>query len=368
MESGIHLQVLVSGFIVALIMGAVVQKTNFCTMGAVSDWVNMDDTGRLRAWLLAIAVAMLGVQTSIAMGWVDISQGTFPPYRTGSFAWLRYLVGGALFGVGMTLASGCGNKTLVRLGSGNLKSLVVLGITASFAYLMLWTDFYGNYFHPWIVATTIDLPARGIASQGLDDFLGGGGAQLWVGLALGAALLFFVFKSAEFRENRDNWLGGLTVGLAVWAGWWMTGSAQGGEWKDWAQMALEPPSRVETQSYTFISPMGDAVRYFLSGGQSVLINFGMAALAGVVSGSLIYSLATKSFRLEWFQSRDDFIRHAVGASLMGIGGVLAMGCTIGQAVTGVSTLALGSILTFAAIVAGAAATMKVQYWLMMRGE
>jgi uncharacterized membrane protein YedE/YeeE len=96
------------------------------------------------------------------------------------------------------------------------------------------------------------------------------------------------------------------------------------------------------------------------------INFGITALVGVIAGSFLYALLSGSFRIEWFVSGGDFLNHAVGAVLMGIGGVLSMGCTVGQAITGVSTLAMGSILTFIAIVAGAAATMKFQYWRMMK--
>ena len=96
------------------------------------------------------------------------------------------------------------------------------------------------------------------------------------------------------------------------------------------------------------------------------VNFGVMALAGVITGSFIYAVATHNFRIEWFTSAGDFANHAVGGVLMGIGGVLSMGCTIGQAITGMSTLAIGSMLTFAAIVTGAAATMKFEYWRMMR--
>jgi uncharacterized membrane protein YedE/YeeE len=131
-------------------------------------------------------------------------------------------------------------------------------------------------------------------------------------------------------------------------------------------MADTPPSRVEVQSFTFISPMGDSVRYLLQPGDFSLINFGVAALAGVIVGSFLYAVVTRKFRIEWFVNAADFGNHAFGAVLMGIGGVLSMGCTVGQAITGVSTLAIGSMLTFVAIVAGAAGTMKYQYWKMMR--
>ncbi len=373
MEFAIHQQILLAVFAVAAVMGAVANKTNFCTMGAVSDWINMGDRGRLRAWLLAMAVAMGGVLLLEALGKINLTGTTFPPYRTANFAWLRYLLGGLMFGIGMTLASGCGNKTLVRIGGGNGKSLVVLIIASTMAYLMLWSDFYGIVFDSWMAPLTINLGTAGMKTQTLDGIIGGvmgmentAPLHLMIGGTIVAALLVFAFKSADFRANSDNVLGGTVIGLAVIAGWYLTGGALGAEWKEWAEMADTPPSRVEVQSFTFISPMGDSVHYLLDPTNFSLINFGIVALTGVIVGSLIYSLVRRKFRIEWFVNAGDFANHAVGAVLMGVGGVLSMGCTVGQAITGISTLALGSILTFVAIVAGAAATMKYQYWRMMR--
>jgi len=373
MELTVHHQVLGAVFAVALVLGAVVGKTHFCTMGAVSDWINMGDTGRMRAWLLAIAVAMAGVAGLELTGVITLGGDTFPPYRGSGFAWLRYLAGGFLFGVGMTLASGCGNKTLVRIGAGNLKSLVVLVIAAVMAYLMLWTPFYERLFHPWVSATTIDLAAHGIAAQDFGSLIAAAGGvapsralTAAVGAVIALALLVFVFRSAEFRASFDNILGGLVVGLAVIAGWYITGGPLGQAWKDYADFADAVPSRVQVQSFTFISPMGDTLRWLMDPGNLALVNFGVVALAGVITGSLLHALASRSFRVEWFASRADFFNHALGGVLMGMGGVLAMGCTVGQAITGQSTTALGSLLAFAAIIAGAAATMKYQYWRLLR--
>jgi uncharacterized membrane protein YedE/YeeE len=366
MEFNIHQQILSIVFITGLVMGVVANKTNFCTMGAVSDWVNMGDTGRLRAWMLAIAVALLGVVILEAAGKVTIGNSTFPPYRTPNLAWLRYVLGGLMFGVGMTLASGCGNKTLVRIGGGNLKSLVVLVIASACAYAMLWTDFYNTVFNSWISATTIDLGAAGKPSQALGDLVGL--SNTVVGAVVGVALIGFAFASHEFRGNFDHILGGVVIGVAVIVGWYVTGGSMGVAWKEFAEFADVKPLRVETQSFTFISPMGDLARYVMNPADTALINFGMVALVGVIVGSLIYALITRSFRVEWFVDAKDFGNHALGAVLMGIGGVLSMGCTVGQAITGVSTLALGSVLTLVAIVAGAGATMKYQYWRMMQED
>ncbi|BAU49855.1 membrane protein [Sulfurifustis variabilis] len=374
MAFNIHTQVLLSIFAIAVVMGAVASRTNFCTMGAVSDLVNIGDSTRMRSWLFAIAVALLGVLALEAGGILQIGNSTFPPYRTASFAWIRYLLGGLLFGIGMTLGSGCGNKCFVRIGGGNLKSVVLLVFFAApAAYLMLWTDLFNTAFMSWMQPTIVELQSYGIRSQELAAIVGGVSGisdapwlHYGLGLAVGIGLLAFIFKSADFRSSFDGILGGAVIGLAVVAGWWITGGSWGTAWKEFVEFEMvdNPPSRVLVQSYTFISPMGDSVRYLMEPTNFALLNFGIMAVAGVIVGSALYSLVTRKFRFEWFASFKDFLSHAVGGVLMGVGGVLSMGCTVGQAITGVSTLALGSFLTLGSIIFGAALTMKVQYYML----
>lgn len=374
-----------STFVIALIMGAVVNKTNFCTMGAVSDWVNMGDTGRMRAWVLAIAVGVLGVMALEAAGMVNVTN-TFPPYRQNTFSWLENVLGGLLFGIGMVFGSGCGNKTLVRIGGGNIKSIMVLIVIAVIAYYMInpfpGSDktLYSTLFYPWTNPTAVALSTN----QDLGAMLFGDNAatgRIVMGAVIGGLLLVWAFKSADFRGSFDNILGGLVVGLAVLAAWYVTSnvmvSADGetvsmqGYMQSWdfyaPADAVKPASTaaLAPQSFTFINPMGQTLGYAMNGFDSSLLTFGIMALAGVILGSLLWSLISKSFRIEWFASFGDFVNHLIGAILMGFGGVLAMGCTVGQAITGFSTLALGSILTFIAIVLGAAVTMKIQYYKMV---
>jgi uncharacterized protein len=369
----IHQVVLLSAFAIAAIMGAVMAKTQFCTMGAVSDWVNMGDTGRMRAWVFSMFVALTGVLVLEAAGAVNLYSDTFPLYRTPNFAWLRYMVGGLLFGAGMTLGSGCGSRTFVRIGGGNAKSVVVLVFGALGAYLLMWTPLFEQAFLPWIQPTTVNLARYGVGNQELSTVLAGmfgmqGSAMLHfvVGAAVAAGMLWFVWWSPDFRRNIDNILGGLVVGLGVVAGWWLTAGPLGARWKEHAAMAIEIPSRVQSQSYTFVSPMGDAARYLLDPLDFNLINFGIMVLAGVIAGSALYAIGSRSFRIEWFASRGDFGHHAAGGLLMGVGGVLAVGCTVGQAITGVSTLAIGSIITFFCIVIGSIGTMRYQVWRIER--
>ena len=365
-------QLLLWGFGIAFVMGAVATKTNFCTMGAVSDLVNMGDTGRFRAWLFALTVAMIGVVALEASAVLSVDS-TLPPYRNGNFTWIRYIVGGIMFGIGMTLASGCGNKTLLRIGGGNAKSLVVLLVVAVCAYYMMNpfhsdTDatLYSTLFHGWVTAAPIDFSVGqdlGGVVAGLTGAENVGMVRTVVGGIVALALLFFIFKSSDFRGNFDHMLGGAVVGLCVLAAWYVTGGPMGEEWKEAADFMDEPPLGVATQSFTFINPMGESLRVALTPTMQY-VTFGVAALAGVVVGAFFWSLVSRSLRFEWFNSVGDFVNHFIGAVLMGIGGVLSMGCTIGQGITGSSTLALGSLLTFASIVFGCAMTMKVQFYKM----
>ena len=375
-------------FLIALVMGAVVNKTNFCTMGAVSDLVNMGDTGRMRAWLLAIAVAVLGVAVLEYLGLVDAS-GTFPPYRAGNLLWAENILGGLMFGVGMTLASGCGNKTLVRIGGGNIKSVLVFAIIGLIAYFMV-NPFPGSdqtlmsvLFYDWIRPLAVDLGD----SQDLGYLLGGesaAGTRLAIGIVLGLVLVAFAWRSVDFRGNRDNVLGGLVVGLAVLGAWYLSSNlgvntedgamSLSGYYEEWDMLADSDEGKpaqgrpLAPQSYTFINPMGQTLGYASGGFERALLTIGVVAVLGVVLGSLLWSLLSRSFRFEWFSSLQDAVNHVIGAVLMGFGGTLALGCTVGQAITGVSTLALGSLLTFAAIFLGSALTMKVQYYRMVYEE
>lgn len=369
---------LVSAFLIALVVGAVANKTSFCTMGAVSDLVNIGDGGRLRAWVLAIATAILGVAILDSLSVVDMSlansgETAKPPYASPQFAWLRYVVGGLLFGVGMTLGSGCGNKTLVRIGGGNMKSVVVFLAMGVGAYLMIFTDFGFDVFLRWMQPLTIDFAERGMAGQGLSDFLAWlfgaqGDLRLVVALALGAALLAWVFANPDMRARAgfDNVLGGVTIGAAVVAAWYVTAGPMGETLLEELEFLDVRPFDVGAQSLTFVKPSAHFLHYLSEGADSRFVTFALMAAAGVVVGSLIYALASRGFRFEWFASIADFARHLIGGLLMGVGGVLALGCTVGQAISGASTLALGSFLTFAMIFAGAAISMKIQYWMLMR--
>ena len=380
------LGLLLAGCLIAFILGFIANKTHFCTMGAVSDWVNLNHTGRMRSWLLTIAVTLAGVTTLEYFGITNFNT-TYPPYRNGQLIWAENILGGILFGIGMTLAGGCGNKCLVRLGAGNLKSLLVFLLIGVIAYFMLNPfpnsdqTLYSLLFYPWLHPLALNLGASQDLGALVADEAHTDGMRLILGSLIAIILLFIVVLSADFRSSKDFALGGLGVGLCVLAAWYASSqikldvdgqiyslSQYYAEWDLLAESDSGKPASsapLSTQSFTFINPIGQSIAYLASGLQAKLLTFGILACLGVILGSLTWALISRSFKFEWFASIGDFFNHLIGATLMGLGGVLAMGCTIGQGITGVSTLALGSILTLTSIIFASALTMKIQFYRMM---
>ena len=354
------------GFGLAFVFGAVANRTNFCTMGAVSDIVNMGDWGRMRMWLLAIAVAVIGANALHLAGYVDLAKSIF---QTPNFTWLAYLIGGLSFGIGMTLGSGCGNKTLVRIGGGNLKSLVVFAFLGISAYMTL-----KGLFGSWRVAYLQPVAVALGTGQDLPSLLAGmGGAdrktlQIALTAAISGALLIFAFMSRDFRGNPEQVIGGIVVGLLVTAGWYVTGHIGYAENPETLETVFFGTNTRAAESFSFVAPMAYSLELLmLWTDASLTVTFGIASALGVMAGSFAHAMISRSFRWEGFVSAGDTGNHIVGGILMGFGGVTALGCTVGQGISGFSTLALGSIVTFFAIIAGTVLTLKFQYWRMMRG-
>jgi len=341
------------GFLVGIVFGVMVNKTNFCAMGAISDWVNMDSKDRLRAWFLAIGVAILASQTLHAAGVIDLGEAL---YLTQNFGWLGNIAGGTLFGIGMTLSSGCVQRTLVRVGGGNLKSLVVLVFLSLTAYMTM-RGLLALLRVNTVELTNINLAGSGIADQGIGTLIAAAAGldnvapvNITVAAILGGGLVVYAFAAKSFRGSFDNIVAGLIVGLIVPVGWYATGV-----------IGFDDFDPVRFESFTFVGPAAESLMYLMTFTGST-ISFGIAAVFGVIFGSFVYVILTGKFRIETFTDRADMIRHVKGAILMGFGGVLALGCSIGQGVTGMSTLALGSLLSLISIIFGSALAMKVEYY------
>ena len=352
-------QVLWMAFALAIAFGAIAQRTHFCTMGAVSDIVTIGDWSRMRMWALAAGVAVLGFNAMVALGWVDAGDSL---YATPRFIGLSNAIGGLMFGFGMVLASGCGSKTLVRVGGGNLKSLVVFVVLGVSAFATL-----KGITAVWRVMTIDRVSANWPTGQDLPSLLAhASGAQrtTWaalLGLAVGGALLAWSLWRAEGRRG-DVLLGGLGIGAVIAAVWWVSGR--------WGHVSEHPLTLEDTfvatnsqrmESFSFVSPIAytlDWVMFFSDSSKALTI--GIVSTLGVVAGSAAVALATGTFRWEGFGSVEDTANHLIGAVLMGVGGVTALGCTIGQGLSGLSTLSVGSMLALAGILTGATLAMRWQ--------
>jgi len=338
----------------ACIFGVVANKTHFCTMGGISDWINIGIKTRFRTWMLAIGIALIGTQAMDLLGWIDLNQSI---YLTPAFGWAGYLVGGFVFGIGMTIGSGCGQRTLVRVGGGNLKSVVVLLVMGITAYMTL-RGLLAVARLRFQSLTMVDLSELGWSDQSFATILSAWtGAersiiQVTLTVLVGAGAIYFAFKEAAYRKDVDNIVAALTVGLLAVGGWYITGVIGNDD--------FEP---VPLESLTFIAPSGNTINYLMTY-TGATINFGIAVVFGVITGSLAYALASRTFRIETFASANDLINHLAAGVLMGFGGVLAVGCTIGQGIVGMSTLAIGSLLALGSIIAGCALTIKMQYHLL----
>lgn len=359
-------RVLWLGFLLGAVFGALARRTHFCTMGAVADIVAMGDWARMRMWVLAIAVAILGFNGMVALGWVEAGKSIYAAPR---LPWASAALGGLMFGTGMVVASGCGSRNLVRLGGGNLKSLVVLLVLGLSAFATM-KGITASLRVATIDRLAVDLPA----GQDLPSLLAqatGTPTPVAAG-ALGAlaalALLAWVLRRPEGR-GAMVWLGGVGIGAVIVALWWVSGVA--------GHLAEDPNTLEEAflgtnsrrmEALSAVAPVAYAMEWLLYfSDASMRLTMGITAIAGIVAGAAVVALWQREFRLEGFANASDTGHHLAGAALMGVGGVLALGCTVGQGLSGVSTLSLGSLIALAGILAGARLGLRYQEWRLDRG-
>ena len=319
-----------AGLAIGLVFGAISQITGFCLQRGLSHAVIQGDSRKLRAFVVAMAAALLGSQGLAASGQVSLAASL---YATPNLAWMALPLGGLLFGYGMALANGCGARALVLLGSGNLRSFVVLMCLGLAAYMAL-----SGVLAPWRLwlenLAVLQLPASSLPLLlGVPGWL--------VAVVTGGALLLWAFSSQRFRASPRDWLGGLIIGALVPAGWYTTGV-----------LGFDDFEPIRLASLTFVAPIGESLQYLMLATGSRL-GFAVCVVAGVVLGALVVALPRREFILRSFDSPAHMLRGIAGGTLMGIGGVLALGCSIGQGLTGISTLSLASFLAVTGIVLGA---------------
>jgi uncharacterized protein len=363
--SSLNQQVLLASFVLSFIFGAIAQRTHFCTMGAVSDIVNMGDWQRMRQWACAAGVAMLGFGLLAFLGKIDPSKTLYASPR---IAWASAIVGGLMFGFGMVLASGCGSKTLVRIGGGSLKSVVVFVVmgVAAFATLkgitaMLRVATVDTLTINSIALSAISTPASGLFGLKI------GAAQMLMAALVGGGLVIWALLSKEFR-SLENLLAGMGIGLVITLMWWVSGSLGFvAEHPETLQEAFLATNSGRAEALSFVAPVAYTVDWLMFfSDKTKVITLGIASVGGVIAGSALMAFITKSFRWEGFGGTEDVANHLAGAVLMGVGGVTAMGCTVGQGLSGISTLSTMSFIAVAAIIGGAVLGFKYQMWRLER--
>jgi uncharacterized membrane protein YedE/YeeE len=347
--AGLHTQVLLGALGLALLLGAALQRSHFCIMGAVSDAALIGDWTRGRMWAVAGGVAVLGFGLLAHGGWVTAAQTLYGGAR---LLWASALGGGLLFGIGMVLASGCGAKTLVRLGSGNLKALVVLLVMGLSAFMTMrgltavWRD-------RTLDRLVLNLPG----GQDLPSLLG-------LPPLLAAGLVALPLLGFGLWRARSEALWGVLIGLLVTATWMLTaGWAYGAEHPETLEAFYAATTHNRPESFSFVGPSAGLLDWLIHYSDlSKRLNVGVVGLLGVVAGSAAAALWHGEFRWEGFRQTEDLVAHLAGALLMGVGGVTALGCTFGQGLSGLSTLSLGSLLAVTGIVAGGLLGVRLQLW------
>lgn len=334
--------VILAGLGIGLVYGAVGLLSGFCLMSSMRGWLAEGDGRLVRTYALAIAVAIAASQFLAGNGMVDLGKSI---YLQQSFSVPALFLGGLLFGYGMVLSNGCGSRALVLLGRGNLRSFVVVIVLAIAAQMTL-KGLIAPARIALVQASQATVNANSLPSLlttlGLAEAL----SRAFAAIVIVVVLILFAFAHPAFRRSPGQIAAGIVVGLLVAGGWYVTG-----------YLGADDFNPVPVTSLTFIAPIADSLQYaMLSTG--LTLNFGIATVAGVFAGSLVTALATGRFKLEGYSSPRHMLRSGTGAALMGIGGVMAFGCSIGQGLTGMSTLALGSFVALAGILLGTALGLR----------
>ncbi|WP_298369731.1 YeeE/YedE family protein [uncultured Bradyrhizobium sp.] len=334
--------VILAALIIGLIYGSVGLVSGFCMMSGLRGWWADGDGRLVRTYALAMGVAIAASQLLASAGLVDLGKSI---YLQPSFSAPVMFLGGLLFGYGMVLSNGCGSRALVLLGRGNLRSFVVVIVLGIFAEMTL-KGLIAPLRIAMVQASQATVSANSVPALLAEIGLGAVSARMVAASVLSAVLIIFAFAHAPFRKSPGQIVAGLIVGLLVAGGWYATG-----------YLGADDFNPVPVTSLTFIAPIADALQYVMLSTGSTL-NFGIVTVFGVFAGSLVTAIATGRFQLEGYRSPQHMLRSASGAALMGAGGVMAFGCSVGQGLTGLSTLSLSSFIAIAGIMLGAGAGLR----------
>ena len=323
------------GLFGGVLLGLAARLGRFCTLGAIEDYLYGNNDKRLKMWILAIGTAVVGSFGLMAFGLFDPANSF---YLSQQWSPLASIVGGGIFGYGMAMAGNCGYGAIARLGGGDLRSFVIVLVMGICAYATLSGPL------AWIrVAIFPPTPPAAIPS-GIAHTLGAmtGLSVALIGLVIGALLIAFALSARSLRRDRSAVIWGIAVGVAVVSAW---GGMQYINSNGFDDLPLV--------SHTFSAPVGEAILYGMTASGQTL-SFGIGSVAGVWVGAFLGSLIKGHFRWEACEDPRELRRQIIGAGLMGVGAVIAVGCSIGQGLTAFSLLAFSAPITLIAIFSGAA--------------
>ena len=329
------LTVAIYGLLGGVLLGLAARLGRFCTLGAIEDYLYGGSDVRLRMWGIAIGFAILGSFGLMASGTLEASSTYYLSIR-----WMPVasILGGLIFGYGMALSGNCGYGALARLGGGDLRSFVIVLVMGVSTYVVL--------SGPLAPLRTAVFPQAEVTGTppGLAHWLGSvtGLSANAIGMAAGAVILAASAWSRTLWEMPSRVFWGLVVGAAVVSGWAGT-----------SYVAATGFEALPVVSHSFAAPLGESLLWFMTGSARPL-SFATGSVAGVLAGAFIGSLIKGHFRWEACEDPRELKRQILGAAMMGMGAVLALGCSIGQGLSAFSVLAFSAPLTFMAIFAGAA--------------
>ncbi|QKV17589.1 YeeE/YedE family protein [Oricola thermophila] len=330
----------VIGLALGLAFGVLAERTGFCTRSAALELSNGKPGRMLPLWLVAFAAAILATQALVAAGAVDLSDTRF--FGTAQ-SLSGAVIGGTLFGGGMVLTRGCASRLLVLGSSGNLRAVFSIAVIA----VVAWATYQG----PLVPIRNSVAGLLMTSSIGTNDLAAVTGTGAYTGLGAGLLLAILAGTVAVLRGLPVlQAIAGIAIGGLIAAGWYLT--------YHFSLQVFEP---VQADSLSFMRPLANTLNFAASGGDESFLSMDVGLFAGTVLGALAASILSGSFRIRTFAEpgTPHWLRYAAGSVLMGFGGILAVGCTIGAGFTGGAVMAISSLFALASMILSAMITDRL---------
>ncbi|PLY07462.1 MAG: YeeE/YedE family protein [Arcobacter sp.] len=312
------------GLIIGLALGAIAQKNQFCFSGSIKDYILTKSTMRGSSVILAMIISIVSTYVIASFYELDLTE---TPYYKENINYFVIILGGLLFGIGMMLSDGCSNRHLIKFAQGDINSLIVLVFIAIFGYSTA-KGLFAEIFNPIINNPTL---------IEWSSYIGNVSMNIYFIVGVLVLLLIFIVKKA--KRLLSLW-DGVLIGLLIAASWFVTGV-----------IGEESMERViELSGITFVYPTAKSMEFFTYYQISEL-NFSISLVFGVIAGAFLMSKLNRrySFGCTAAKGQHKVKYNIIGGSLMGTGGILSIGCTVGQGLTGMSTLAFASLVAIVSI-------------------